>query len=307
MLDMSHISSFSKSYIQVFNANSTAANSNFSPWNKPRGCSFVRVFGLGGGGGGGAGAVPGTSSAGGGGGASGSQFNVLFPAYVLPDILWVSVGFGGIPSGSGISTAINTTPSSTTAIITATGGGGGSAASGGTAGIAGVAGAATISGVPYIQFCFLGGGISSNTNASIAGQSGTAGSTNSNSTALAIPITGLVVTGGTGGAGVNSVVATETFAGAITANGLFFTGNQTNASSGTILDGSNGYKVPGVLFYMGGVGGAAYSGTPVNGGGVGGSGAIGCGGGGGGGTYTGGGIQSKGGRGGDGIVIITAW
>ena len=60
MLDLSHIPKNTKADIQTFTTtNGGPVTGVFTTWTKPRGCTFVRLFGLGAGGGGGGGATPG--------------------------------------------------------------------------------------------------------------------------------------------------------------------------------------------------------------------------------------------------------
>ena len=104
MLDTGHLPLNTKFDQQIFSANAAANGVGWHSWRKPRGVSFIQFFCLGGGGGGGggfAGAV-GAAAAGGGGGAS-AQSSIIFPAHLLPDVLYISVGYGGAgSSGTGV-------------------------------------------------------------------------------------------------------------------------------------------------------------------------------------------------------------
>ena len=73
------------------------------PFIKPPGISFVHILAVGGGGGGGAGAswTSSTLRYGGGGGGGSSVTVGLFPANLLPDTLYVSVGQGGAGASVG--------------------------------------------------------------------------------------------------------------------------------------------------------------------------------------------------------------
>lgn len=321
MLDFSHIPKSGKADIQVFNANSTLTSFTYNTWVKPRGISFVRFFGFGGGGGGGAGAAAGglALSAGGGGGGSGCQFNIIVPAFFLPDVLYISVGYGGAggvagAGGAGIGTGIFTTATNivNTAIMSAPPGNGGGAGSGATAGFASPAsGVNTITANYLAGLGFIGAGIAAPGNTCLSGQGGTVGGTTVQGTNIILPTTGLVITGGAGGGGVNGTSGTLIAGGGFTtpASPAFFPihngGVATNTAGGR--NGSNGFKLPNLQYYYGGTGGGSYAAGTGGGGGDGGAGGLGCGGGGGGGSFTGSTPQSQGGRGGDGLVIATAW
>lgn len=75
-------------------------------WVKPRGYTMlsIRAVSGGGGGGGGRGGGAGTGKGGGGGGASSPIVCVTIPLYLLPDVIYYSVGAGG-PGGDGGSSA----------------------------------------------------------------------------------------------------------------------------------------------------------------------------------------------------------
>lgn len=109
-------------------------------WIKPRGASFVWFTLIGGGGGGGTAVSDGVagSTARGGGGGSGGIYNLLLPAFLIPDSLMIKVGRGGLPSGGpGRNTSVSYKSVSATIIqlAQAVGGsaGGNASASGGVA------------------------------------------------------------------------------------------------------------------------------------------------------------------------------
>jgi len=282
--------------------------SSWQTWVKPRGCSFIHIFAVGGGGGGGA-AIVGDSylSTGcGGGGGSGTQSSLLFLADNLPDMLFIQVGNGG-EGGTGAGVAGGTSVVSIAAIttgnlvlISTSGGSGGGLGSGTTSGLGGNGGATTTiasSVLSYLAQLTYGGTIS------IAGQAGTAGGTFAmGGVNLVLPITGLIVTGGTGGGSANApggnfITPVGDYVFPVQLGGL--------ANIGVDSKGSNGFKVPNLLYFYGGTGG----GSNFFGNGVGGSGGIGsygCGGGGGGLTYDTG-LRASGGKGGSGFVTITAY
>jgi hypothetical protein len=130
---------------------------------------------------------------------------------------------------------------------------------------------------------------------------------------LSINGVGTIAMGGTGGAAVpstgNGTNGADIY-GAVIGSGQStiypeqlggVAGNTTTSNGG---DGSNGLRVPGLLSFFAGTGGAS-SGSAGGVGGNGGSGSYGCGGGGGGGSFTG--TGGNGGKGGDGLVIMVAW
>ena len=87
----------------MIDVNNLAQKNNFQVyyssgiWNKPRGISSILITAIGGGGGGGGGfsAASGSNKAGGGGGGSGSISRLYLPAFVIPDVLEITVGAGG--------------------------------------------------------------------------------------------------------------------------------------------------------------------------------------------------------------------
>lgn len=97
-------------------------------WVKPQGASFVWFTLIGAGGGGG--------TAGGAGGGSGAVTNFMGPAFLMPDILRVSIGSGGVgATGAGGATTIVYQQKDGTGytLLTANGGSGGNTATGATA------------------------------------------------------------------------------------------------------------------------------------------------------------------------------
>lgn len=325
MLDTFHIPRNTKADVQEFYANSPTAGSAWYTWKKPKGVSFVNFYVLGGGGAGGGGAAGGANAgAGGGGGGSSAQCNITFPAWALPDILYVSVGVGGIGSAgagtAGIASYVTVFPAITPVnyiLCQANGGAGAGAAAAGTGGTAGAGGAVTaITAAPLAGLGFVSR-IAALTDISLAGQTGVAGSNTGIGTALALITTGLTVTCGTGGAGRQGNNAAGANGGTITgigtpAGGVFPL--QEGGLAGTVTtggaNGSNGFRLkPNFQFFYGGTGGGSGGANqvgPGQGGGNGGRGAFGSGGGGGGGCATGT-TPGTGGYGGDGLVIATAW
>ena len=323
MLDFSHIPRSTKADRQIF----YATNQSYRTWLKPRGVNFVQITALSAGGGGGAGGPVGNTSGGGGGGGSGSQCRALFPAWALPDVLYIFVGIGGrggvegvigsSADGSGSSggeISISIYPAITANYVLCrvnggTGGGVGTAGAAGGAAAGGTVNAITVG--PLAGLGVFGWGHAA-TNISLVGQNSAAGGTlpaGGEGGQVVLPTTGLIVTAGTGG---GSVTTSTSFAGGpltVPAGGIFPLHPGGGAGGvGTTTDGnpgSSGYQaIPNLLCFYGGTGGGC-SGNLGGSGGNGGAGGYGCGGGGGGGGRSG--TRSQGGRGGDGLVIVTAW
>lgn len=324
MLDTFHIPRDKTADVQEFYANSPSAGASWYTWKKPRNVTYVSFYVLGGGGAGGAGAAGGANAgAGGGGGGSSAQCNIIFPAWALPDILYISVGVGGIGGtgigGAGVASYITVFPATTPVnyiLCQANGGSGGGLAAGATPGAVGTAGAATAIGNGPLAGLGFASRLAAVTDISLAGQNGVIGNVAAGG-ALTLTTTGLTVTGGGAGAGRGGNNAVGNAGGGITsigtpvgavfpiqAGGL---GAATNATAGS--NGSNGFRVkPNFNYFYGGTGGGSGGAnlTTGQGGGNGGRGSFGSGGGGGGGCATGA-TPGQGGYGGDGLVIATAW
>jgi len=305
MLDLLHLPSSVQADVQIFTCPSTVTNLQWQTWRFPRGRSMVSIFCVGGGGGGGGGFTGAASTARGGGGSGGSSAitRVLVPGFLLPETLYVQVGAGGQGVGSGggtagsgvlsyVSIAPNTTASNIVAIsgaAAAVGGGTGTAAAVGAAGTAG-----TIAVIGSMPLAGLG-----NFNM-IAGQVGVAGGAVAGAvgTAQTIPVTSVLCTGGSGGAGTTSA---DFAGGAFTAISNSWLSEQRPATpTAGSYNGSGGLQLWEPFFSFGGGGGSS---SNAGIGGAGGNGAYGAGGGGGGGGTTGG----RGGDGGSGVVIIISW
>jgi hypothetical protein len=280
--------------IQVFNANSPTAGAGWSTWIKRRGASMCQILVWGGGGGGGNGAIGANSTAaGGGGGGSGGQTSVMIPAALLPDFLHVSV-------------SVYPDTIANNCVAFANQGNPGSSATGATAGTgANATSAATIAQMPL-------GGLGQVQQ--LVGQAGIAGGIAVAGAALTLPVTGLLVTGGTGGGGLPAAGVVGTNGGLFTVAGLFLPQHSggLGATAATTPAGNGSHGISGVrnlAYDYGGTGGGSTHGTATGAGLVasfGGKGAIGSGGGGGGGALTGS-TGGGGGRGGDGQVIIITW
>jgi hypothetical protein len=297
--------------VQTFTANSVTASSNFAVWQKPLGKSMCHIFMLGTGGGGGTGVIGANSvSAGGGGGGSGGQTVIMMPMALLPPRLYISVGMGNTAVGAGIQTTVSVLPNGLSASVVgiANGGTRGGNAAAGTGGIAGAAGTIALNSAMPLGWAF--------SLLALAGQIGIVGGAAVAGGALALPTTGLRVTGGTGGGGLPAAAGTGTSGGNITASTAptFFQGNPGGIGSATATNpadpGRHGFLVPEAgFFFYGGTGGASTHGTATGGGLVqsrGGDGAIGCGAGGQGGALTGSAAAGAS-KGGDGLVIITSF
>jgi len=304
------------SYHKVFYAD---VSGHWQIWTKPSNINFVYMYVIGSGGAGGGGRTSGNNSGGGGGGgASSSITTALYPAFLLPDTLYINVGVGspgaaaGTGAASGALSYISTNPSTTSIFIfaqsgdVAAGGGGGGTNSGTGSGVAGAAGTSwTYSNYPLASMGIV---------ASIIGQIGGAGGTNVPSDGTSITPT-LPITGGAGGGGVSISGANTRAGGNITGSGFLpsILGGSADGSTVALIGGKSGFMgikpttesylhLP--MLYTGGSGGGS-KGVTAAVGGRGGDGSYGSGGGGGGASYasTGG----SGGRGGDGLVLITCF
>lgn len=308
MLDFSHIPTATGNaevYTFIGNPNTagTGATNRFT-WQKPRGKTMISILLVGCGGNGGNGAVGANSTAaGGGGGCSGAQTRVTMPLVLLPDILYIRLTAGGAASRVTISPD---DVANHTLAFAAWGGSGGNA-SGATAGAAGAAqGAATAGDMP----------LGWNFAAVLNGQPGIIGGVAVAGANLTLPVTGLMVTGGTGGGGLPAAAASGTAGGSFTVPAapspfLAHPGGATQATATNPANpGSHGYRpIPNMIYGYGGTGGGSTHGSATGGGLVGargGDGAPGCGGGGGGGALTGS-TQGLGGNGGPPFCIITTW
>ena len=306
MLDFSHLASqYGNADVQTFLGDARAPVEGWKVWTKPRGKSMAHILLLGSGGNGGTGVTGAASTAaGGGGGGSGSQTSLTIPLWAVPDRLYMSLSGGG-NIASYIAINPDTAATSANVLAIAGAGGNGGNASGATAGTAGTAGAVATAATMPLGWMWA--------DQVLAGQAGIAGGTTGSGSALTLPTTGLLVTGGTGGAGVGNAASTGSAAGAITGSGIFPTlaggaaaGSQTTPAG----DGQSGYQpVLGLLRLYGGTGGGSTGGAATGGGLVksfGGKGMPGCGGGGGGGGFTGS-TGGGGGGGGPAFAVIVCW
>lgn len=322
MLDFSHIKNGPPTLdIQEFTQASPADGSFSQVWHKPRSASMVSILLIGGGGGGGRGRAGANSAAsGGGGGGSGAFVDVIVPAWVLPNVLYISIGQGGLGSstgngGSGIASRIAAYPNTSagnSVLLCNGGGGGGSGNLSTTAGTAGTAATASAASTSFLGGLLSYGYLGSTTNISVAGVPGSSGGTTS--TGAAFTVSRSLTLGGTGGGALGSNATTGAAGGVYTnpASPTVYPVHNGGLGGGTTTSdgghGSNGFPVyfNGTLqALLGGTGGASGGGVSGNGG-NGGNGAIGCGGGGGGSCFTGF-VAGSGGNGGDGYCLIASW
>jgi hypothetical protein len=303
-------------YHKVFHS---STSTNWQIWTKPANIKFVYMYVIGAGGAGGGGRTGGNNGGGGGGGGGSSSITtVLYPAFLLPDTLYINVGVGptnaaaGTGGASGALSYVSIRSSTSPIFIVAqsgnvaAGGGGGGTNSGVGSGAAGVAGTAwTFRNFPLSSMGIIN---------SIAGQAGGAGGQNTPTAGTTITPT-LPVTGGAGGGGVSISGANTRAGGNITGSGFLpsILGGSADGSTVTLIGGKVGFmgikpttesylNLP--MMYTGGSGGGS-KGVTAAVGGRGGDGSYGSGGGGGGASYASTGGSS--GRGGDGLVIITCW
>ena len=296
---------------QVFKS---GGSNDWQVWNKPHNCKFVHIFCLGGGGGGGGGhaAGAGTGRRGGGGGGSAAYVNALFPATYLPDTLYLQVGPGGAGGAGGVGangatgslSYVSIQPNTTAANILLQSGS--VAARGGVAGTTNpsTGGAASTIWVSASTNILIFGLI-----VPVVGQAGGTGI--ALTAATSITISG-ILTGGAPGAGTNG--GTSLKGGDITGTGSVPTvlgGPAGGSSTSTVAGGagstyvscypsdSTTYSVENFFLAGGSGGGSSDGGT----GGAGGNAIYGGGGGGGGAGITNG--AGPGGKGGDGLIIIT--
>lgn len=297
---------FPRGNVQTFIGDCTVDSLQNRIWTKPRGVSMVHIFCLGGGGAGGGGFTGVASSArgGGGGGGSSGHGTLLVAANLIPDVLYVQSGAGGIGTLSGGGTApsgirsfvsISTNVAIPNNVLIMSGAAGPTGGVTGTVGAGGGGGSAGSVAV-IASMCFAHLGFFD----VIAGQAGTAGgaATGSIGTAQSIPQTTCLTMGGPGGAGVTGT----DFAGGVitaTADSLVSEMRPLGPAAGS-NNGSGGFVLWQPFWSFCGIGGSSAN---VGVGGAGGPGGYGSGGAGGGGGTTGG----RGGDGGNGLVIITSW
>ena len=311
MLDLSHVPS-SQQYRQIFYA--IGGSNSWQTWQKPRGAKMVQIMCVGAGGGGAGGVFNGTYSGwGGGGGASGGITKLLIPSFVIPNILYIQVGIGGI-GGAGRSTAgnglaggkgtdsiISVTPTGSATLTNsvlciAPGGNGATANNGGVSGGNGLGGTSTTYTIANAPFITLGLYTFEPT---IAGKNANNGTVIPDVYALS----NSVVTGGAGGGTTSREIAGNVYSAS-----AFLLNDLIAPPQSTGLPSPNGYGIFSPIFCgTGGAGGNGNNAVNNISASSGGNGFIGCGGGGGGGGAASTvGSSGNGGNGGDGIVFITS-
>jgi hypothetical protein len=318
MLDLFHIPSNTDN-TKIFYA--AGGTNDWQTWEKPRNAKFIQIFCLGGGASGGSG-YRGTATAnrtGAGGGGSGGITRALYPAFLLPDTLYVQVGLGGASVAGSTTTSGSTgtsggisyvsIASSTSSInilaqssaVTASGG---AAAGNLTINAGGVAATVWTTGsAPFTSLGIL------NLIAGVAGGVSTNASTFAITNIQALGSN--IVTGGAGGGSTSNVTVGSYFAtagGSIVSASAILINNIPGGLTGSIIGAGNpGGSGYGSLSPFCGVGGAGGSGQASGSftAGNGGDGWYGCGGGGGGTSVVTTGTGGNGGKGGDGLVIIT--
>ena len=302
MLDFSHIPTpYGAATVEYFQGDGNSVKT----WQKPRGKTMCHILAVGAGGNGGNGAVGANSTAaGGGGGGSGGQTSLLMPLWALPDTIYLALGF----SINGVRISIFPDAVANNQLVVVPAGGNGGNAAGATAGAAGTAGAASAANQMPLGFQWV--------ETALAGQAGIIGGTTVAGAALTLPVTGLLVTGGTGGGGLPAAAATATNGGSFTvpATPSPFPAHSGGIGSATATvpaqGGSTGYcPIAKLLYNYGGTGSSSTHGTATGAGlaqARGGDGAPGCGGGGSGGGLTGS-TTATGGLGGPAFCIVTCW
>jgi hypothetical protein len=309
MLDFNNIVTNVKSDQQVFNPSGV----NWQTWKKPRGINFVHVFCIGGGGGGRAGeaADPPHGGIGGGGAATSTA---LFPAWALPDTLFIQVGAGGAggtrgvnPTGGGASIIAlwpsETTPTTNNLLLRASGGSFSPSGLAAPSASANTVAASNLASIGVVKFVAGVGSTDRSTSQysfspNFVGQGGGRGGDGKNTNNTPGDPGQQYVYGL--GQGFNQTVDAPVGAGGAAADG----------AAGRGGDGTSGFVLfPGLSYMSGGTGGGGAGRATLAdaNGGNGGNGGIGCGGGGGGGNFAGSFPGSRGGNGGPGLVIITSW
>lgn len=266
-----------KDGLWVFNSPMINNNQAWQTWVKPTQYNNFIIYVCGGGGAGGQGSF-GASGArpGGGGGAGGQLVTINAPSFLLPEIIYINIGLGGI-NGAGGATYINYFPNTNTANNIAL-------ASGGGAGALITPGNTLTSNINQTIF-------SSSTTAGSSGATGGSSSAGSN-----FSITSSCVYGGAGGGGIDA--SNVGYAG-----GSILASNIHPQLDGGAVGGGNGvsgYFIKKPFTSLGGSGGGA---NPSGLGGRGGDGFMGSGGGGAGGGVT---VAPRS-KGGDGFVIIIGY
>jgi hypothetical protein len=274
--------------------------STYQTWIKPPGISFVHITAIGAAGGGSGAYIyqAGVAARGGSGGGSGAMTSVFLPAYLVPDILYISVAVGGNGGAASTSTSANAgsngigatyvafypVDSAGYALCIANAGNAGTAPAGGAGAVGGTAGANVSStALPTSQIGLRN---------YLSGQAGGTGLSNVTTDITAI----YRITGGGSGGGNSAGGAVASGSSILISGGD--TSIKTIASSPA---GTDGIKFEDLIQFIAAGGPGASTLTTITGSG-GGGGGFGSGGGGG---SVGLGRGGAGGKGGNGLVIIT--
>jgi hypothetical protein len=309
MLDYVNLPKQQGGNIDYFPGVSNTDGGSWVAWEKPMGINMVRITCIAGGGGGGSGFSSATNTTRGGGGAGGSSAIsiVTIPAYVLPDLLYISSGIGGAGGAENPATANLGNNGIRSYVCIAQ-----------DIGViyrvcytdSGKAGTTPPDGVPTGGTGGNGGTVATVTDMLLAsygisnfigGQAGAPGAASIVTPALlTYPTTGLLLSGGSGGGSGQSISPSTITAPTQTVYNIFST---LTSPSGSTRPGQSGREIYQPLLSTGGTGGTGS--TSAAAGGSAGAGAFGSGGGGGGGGPSAG--AGGGGKGGDGLVIIHSW
>jgi hypothetical protein len=309
MLDYLHLPKQQNGNVDYFPGFSNTDGGSWVAWEKPKGIQMIRITCIAGGGGGGSGFSSNTTGSRGGGGSGGSSAIsiVTIPAYVLPDLLYISSGIGGSGAAAnpadgtanlgsdGIRSYVCVAPDTGVIyrVCYADSGKAGTVAATSTAGGGAVAATQNATIADMFLACY-------GTRNFISGQGGSSGSTGAG-LSVTYPTTGILLSGGVGGNG--GVSLTPGSLNAPLFQTVYTIFSNLTAVSGSGNNGQPGREIYQPLLSTGGSGGTANSGTGA--GGQGGAGGFGSGGGGGG--AGGAGAAGGGGKGGDGLVIIHSW
>jgi hypothetical protein len=276
MLDLSHIPN-SQQDVKIFYSN--GVTNAWQTWNKPRKCNYVWIMCIGGAGGG-----AGITARGGG---SGAVTKALYSGNIIPEILYIQVGLGGLGAvgsgtpGAGNRSFVSMYPNNT---------------------------------IPQNLVCTSGQAAATNTGVGETAATSTSAtflslanfqSTAGISSVVDVPVTPFTSQIVTPGGGCNSTVGlagSSILASSITP----LISGGAGSSTGDGGNGQNGFTSWKPFFSLGGAGGGN---TTFAGGvgGTGGNGGIGSGGGSGGYSSSGGLVFSNSGKGGDGLVVIISF
>lgn len=273
-------------------------------WTKPRGVNMVSMVLIGSGAGGGGGTTIGPTFSGGGGGGGGSSgiSHYMFPAWMLPDRLYVLCNSGGVGGAAGVGGTAGSLSYVSVYPLTFAGSwvgvSGAAVAIGGNPGTSGVGGAGGTAGTVAVTSSAPLGQMAL-TQAFIAGNAGTSGGISAAGTDYTIS-TGCPILGGAGGAGKTSTTPAAGGGYPAVASTLL-----SAVPGGPIgVDGCSGFIHANGRYYYGGTGGGSSITTT---GGAGGNGTSWGSGGGGGGAGSTPGTGGRGGDGGPGLVVISCW